>query len=104
MTAPVPAGVTVISRTAARRLITAVAASELRVPARRVDVRLTDDRARWRIEVVAGGLHEDERSVLSAADGVRDRILRDIPQLAGAAVGRVTVRIASIEEERSRVA
>lgn len=98
------AGVTVVTRVAARRLIAALVAAELGVPARRVEVRLTDDRARWRIEVASAARRVTGRSVLVAAGGARDRVLREIPQLAGATVGRVTVRITSVDDERRRAA
>ncbi|MGN6325560.1 hypothetical protein [Pseudolysinimonas sp.] len=97
-------GVTVVTRTAARRLIAALVAADLGVPARRVDVRITDDRARWRVEVTAATRNGTARTVIAAADAVRDRITREVPELAGAALGRVSVRITDIEDERSRAA
>jgi hypothetical protein len=104
MSSDAVAGVTVVTRAAARRLIAALVAADLGVPARRIDVRLTDDRARWRVEVTAAARAETARTVMAAAAAVRDRITREVPDLAGAALGRVSVRITEIEDERSRAA
>jgi uncharacterized alkaline shock family protein YloU len=95
-------GVTIVTRTAARRLIAALAAADLGVPARGVDVRLTDERARWRVDVTSAARREADRSVNDAAETVRRRVLRDVPRLAGAEVGRVTVRITALHDERTR--